>query len=285
MISYGVDADAPPAGLPPAAGRVASKRSSLMRRSRPVQQDIGQNNEETETAETADRPPSLPDADFETRLKPLRPGSVQYPPSRIQRSEGEPRQAISNTRKRNIPADNFVLPRHEPVQPPDVGWEGGESPSSVEPIAFRADETGRSREVSRLGFTRRFGTAYVGPIIYSDAGRGSAPAEWPDLPAVEAADASIGYTSSVQDSATAAEHSRTTTNATGPNRRDSGEATRQFSGTAIMDWPASTESAWPDLPEETVSNEDAELRVTRALERRMRLDREQSGLPWNAQLF
>src|SRR6267143_3848639 len=64
MISYGGDADAPPAGLPPASGKVASKRSSLTRRSRPVQQDIGQNNEETETAGTTDRPPSRPDAHF-----------------------------------------------------------------------------------------------------------------------------------------------------------------------------------------------------------------------------
>src|SRR5207244_7316002 len=115
---------------PQAAERVASKRSSLMRRSQPAEQDIAQNGEATEPAETADRPPSLPEAHFETRLKSLHPRSTQYPASRIQPSGREPRLAISNTRKRNIPADNVVLPQHEPVQLSDIGWEVEESPSS-----------------------------------------------------------------------------------------------------------------------------------------------------------
>jgi hypothetical protein len=54
---------------------------------------------------------------------------------------------------------------------------------------------------------------------------------------------------------------------------------------AGVQWPEPSPLDWPHLPEETASNEDAELRVLLALEHRNRLDREQGGMIWSEQRF
>jgi len=56
-------------------------------------------------------------------------------------------------------------------------------------------------------------------------------------------------------------------------------------GLPSLDWRETPREGWPQLPEESASQQNGDIRMERLLEDRSRIDREQNGRTWNARRF
>jgi hypothetical protein len=243
-----------------------------------------------EIADSAHRQPSLPEVRFPKWQRAIRPRAPQYPLSRIQRAGG-PRQVVPKVRERiQPPIEPNRARMREPFQARQVRWHNTGPLPSVEPVEFRHEEKRDHTDAGESLWASAASELPVEPGLASKPASlySSSPAQselkWPELPASAGMNVSVKHPDGTQYFPAAAEFAGTASPALEPSSEWSESAPQPLDRGSVH-WHESSESRWPDLPQETVFNEDAEIRVARALERRMRLDSEQGGMTWSVRLF